>query len=162
LVVALAGLPGAGKTQLARSLAAQLQWPIVDRDRFPRSQYDEAGKIAVTEAAFAEVAQHLSAGRSCIVDGMTFAAGTQRARLRELARSRGAHAMLLWLDCPLELAIARVAAQQDHPASDRTPALVYEVAERFEDPDGSAVRLDATQSTAELHRQVIARISAGT
>jgi thymidylate kinase len=54
----------------------------------------------------------------------------------------------LWLDCPIDTAMARVAAQP-HPAADRSPELVREVAQRFERPD-DALRIDATLSLEEM------------
>jgi adenylate kinase family enzyme len=77
-LVVLMGLPGAGKTLLADAIAAQMHWPVISRDVFPRGQFSAAEKAAATDAALAAVATQLSRGQSCILDGMTFADAAQR------------------------------------------------------------------------------------
>ncbi len=157
-VAAILGLPGAGKTALAQALAQQLHWPVVDRDAFPRARFTDAEKAAAIDAAFAQVAMLLSRGQSCIVDGMTFADAGQRERLRALAHQAGATAVLFWLDCPVEVAIARVQAQKDHPAADRDADLVRDVARRFALPDEDVVRLDGRRPTQDLLQEVVKRL----
>ena len=154
-LVALIGLPGAGKSALARAIAAEKRWPIVDRDAFPRATFDEAGKAQATDAALTALREELLRGRSCILDGMTLSSAKQRSRVRDLARDCAAQAVLLWLDCPIDVAIARVTAQADHPARDRSAALVREVAVRFAEPEHDVLRLDARRPTSELLPQVL-------
>lgn len=132
----LIGIPGSGKSTLARCLAAQLGWERVDRDAiraamFPRCAFTVDEKSAAGEAAWLAVETHLLAGRSCIVDGMTFADNLQRERARELADLAAAHHVALMLECPLRVAQARVAAQGGHAAGDRDTQLVQEVASRM-------------------------------
>jgi len=149
-LVALIGLPGAGKSELARAIAAEKDWPIVDRDAFPRPTFDDAGKAEATDAAFTALREALLQGRSCILDGMTLSSAQQRARVREIARECAAQTVLIWLDCPVDVAIARVAAQADHPSRDRSAALVREVAVRFTQPERDVLRLDARRATRDL------------
>jgi predicted kinase len=148
--VALIGLPGAGKSTVARAIAQAKGWPIVDRDDLPRASFDESGKAAATDAALAQVARHLTRNQSCILDGMTLSSRAQRDRLRALARQHNAELVLLWLDCPVEIAVARVAAQSGHSALDRDAVLVRDVASRFEQPEADVLRLDAQLPTKEL------------
>ena len=157
-LVALIGLPGAGKSQLARAIAEAKRWAIVSRDSFPREQLDDQSKAAATHAAFAALNEALLQGRSCILDGMTLSTSLQRERVREIARDCAAQAVLIWLDCPVDVAIARVAAQADHPARDRGAALVREVAARFAKPERDVLRLDAQRETGELLAQVLPRL----
>jgi len=155
VLVALVGLPGAGKSELARAITAEKSWPIVDRDAFPRASFDDAGKAEATEAALDAVREALLQGRSCVLDGMTLSSVKQRARVRGIARDCAAQAVLIWLDCPVDVAIARVAAQANHPARDRSAALVREVAARFAQPERDVLRLDARRPTSELLSQVL-------
>ncbi len=157
-LVALIGLPGAGKSELARAIAAEKKWPIVNRDSFPRDPFDDDGKAAATEAAFTALKEGLLQGRSCILDGMTLSSSEQRSRVRDIARDCAAQAILVWLDCPVGVAIARVAAQADHPARDRSAALVREVAVRFMPPERDVLRLDALRATSELLVKLLPRL----
>jgi len=157
-LVALIGLPGAGKTELARAIAAETKWPIVDRDSFPRESLDDAAKAQATDAALAAARETLLQGTSCILDGMTLSSSQQRSRVRGIARECAAQAILVWLDCAVDVAIARVAAQADHPARDRSAALVREVAVRFEQPERDVLRLDALRATSELLGKLLPRL----
>lgn len=152
-MVALAGLPGSGKSTLAASLCARFGFALVDRDwlRYalhPEPVFDEAEKQAANAAVLARLRYHCAAGESCLVDGMTLARAAEREALRSIAEEHGFSFVLLWLDCPVELAVARV-ERQDHPAKDRDAARVREVAARFE-PPRDALHLDATRPAAEL------------
>lgn len=149
VVVALMGLPGAGKSTLARGLRDALGWTVVDRDAlraglFPQARGTAEEKEAANRAVFAAISECLQRGQSCLVDGMSFAARVQREELRRLAHDAKARCWMLWLDCPMEIAAARVAAQTGHPAVDRAPALVREVAARFDSAtEPGSIRLDA-------------------
>ena len=157
-LLALIGLPGAGKTELARAIAAEKNWPIVDRDSFPRARFDDTGKAQATDAAFSAARETLLQGRSCILDGMTLSSSEQRSSVRGIARDCAAQAILVWLDCPVDVAIARVAAQGEHPARDRSAALVREVAVRFMQPERDVLRLDAQRATRELLAKLLPRL----
>lgn len=159
------GLPGAGKSTLAAGLAAAMHWPVIDRDAlraglFPQALGTAQEKDAANAATFAAVEASLARGRSCIVDGMSFADADQRDALRRLARRGDARCIFLWLDCPVPVAVRRVARQTEHRAVDRVPGLVVEVAARFAPPGADALRLDATESAEALLRAALARLSA--
>jgi predicted kinase len=163
LLVALAGLPGAGKSMLARRLAPALGAAIVDRDALRAASFAPGDSgAAVREAATAlsqqEISIRLQRGESCIADGRTLARAADRAVLAQLACDVPADFALLWLDCPVELAIERVRRQAMHPAPDRDEALVRAVAARFEVPAAAAtlLRLDARAAPGELAAAALA------
>lgn len=162
LLVALAGLPGVGKTMLAQRLAPALGAAIVDRDALRAAGFAPGDASAATRAAATALSQQqiairLQRGESCIADGRTLALAADRAVLAQLACDAPADFALLWLDCPVELAIERVRRQAMHPAPDRDEALVL-VAARFEAPAASAtlLRLDARAAPAELAAAALA------
>lgn len=166
-LILLIGLPGAGKSTLARMLAPRLQAVVVDRDAIRAQRFAEApvdGPItALANAAMEdEIRMRLGQGDSVIADGRTWARAQERGRLVDLARSAGAVIEQIWIDVPVAVAIERVEASRAvHPASDRDAALVREVAARFEPPGSEALRLDGTRAVVELADAVVAQVHSG-
>lgn len=154
-VIAVYGLPGAGKSSLIRLLAPALALPVIDRDAiraamFPGGEHGAAHKAAANEAVFAALRLHAAAGRGSLIDGMSFADAAQRAYAAGIAAAFALPYRPLWLDCPVAVAIARIKAQPSHPARDRGTALVQQVARRFAAVDAAVPRLDATAPLPEL------------
>ncbi|MGE5625929.1 MAG: AAA family ATPase [Bacillota bacterium] len=152
-VVALVGLPGSGKTSLTGPLVARHGFSLIDRDAirtklFPDCAFTQAEKQAANQAVLEALRVNCAAGRESLLDGMTFGRRSEREVVGAIASRHGFRFIALWLDCPVEVAVRRVTTQP-HAAADRSPALVREVAARFERPD-EAVRLDATRPLDEL------------
>lgn len=110
----LCGLSFAGKSTLARALAARLDIPCVAIDAIntERGVGLDAAPISPDEwaATYAEVYQrisgYLSAGKSAIFDAVNFTR-EQRDEVREIAENCGAAVCLIYLAVPPELAIMR-------------------------------------------------------
>jgi len=162
------GLPGAGKSTLVRGLCGVLDLHVVDRDllraaMFPRCGFTAAEKAAAFRMLLAAVEVNCALGRSSIVDGVTFSRRADLERLDAVVRAYPVDTVALYLDCPPELARARVAGDAvagGHPAGDRTPQLVDTVMLRFDEPPPSAVVLDATQPADAVLEQALAAIAA--
>ncbi len=154
-LLALCGLPGSGKSTLAAHLCGRFGFAEVNRDRLryelqSEPAFTEAEKQAANAAVLERLRAHCAAGESSLVDGMTLARESERTALRRIAAEHGFAFVLLWLDCPVDVAAARV-ERQPHMAKDRDAARVREVAARFEKPM-DALRLDATLPAEELMR----------
>lgn len=163
LVVALCGLPGSGKSTLAGPLCEHLGLAEINRDKlreqmFPNCRYTEEEKRAAYAAVLKWLRAHCATGESSLIDGMTFGRRSERRAVRAVAVKHGFRFVALWLDCPVDVAMQRVAGQP-HVAGDRAPELVKAVAARFQAPN-HAVRIDATLSPAEILQLAEAALSA--
>jgi predicted kinase len=166
VLVAIAGLPGAGKSTLAAAIAAERGWARVDRDAIRAAMFPGyPPSLARTRAAFRTVLLaaelHLVEGRSCVLDGMTLGRAADRERVAALAARHGAAFALLWLDVPAAVARARIAvdlATAQHLASDRTPDLVGAVLARFEPPNDALLRIDASDPREQILATALAAI----
>lgn len=169
VVVALIGLPGAGKSVVARALADQLGLRRVCRDTirhamFPVCSYSFAEKRAAFRAVLLAVEINCALGESTVIDGVTFSRRADLERVDAVIRHHGCTPIPIFLDCPPEIARGRIAAEietNQHVARDRTPDLVYEVQARFDAPPPNALVINATLPAAEVCRiavEAVARI----
>jgi predicted kinase len=158
-LIVLIGLPGAGKSTLARALSRTRRFARVDRDAlrlklFPDARFTDAEKRAANAEVWRQARRLLARRRSVVLDGMTFSRSAERRAARTLARGQGARCIEVFVNSSVALARQRVARSPDHPAGDRTAALVSAVARRFEPVSRQALRLDARASPRELLRRL--------
>jgi predicted kinase len=128
VLIAMAGLPGAGKSTLAAHLAGRLGAVVLDKDRvraalFPPPVLDySAVQDEVTMAAIYRAAQAILGAdprRAVILDGRTFLRPGQLRPLLELGER------LFLIECVCDDAVARERLERDlaegrHPAGNRT------------------------------------------
>lgn len=168
IVVALVGLPGAGKSAVAERLVRALPLRLVSRDAiraamFPECRYTLAEKRAAFRSVLTALEVNAALGASSIVDGMTFSRRRDLDRVAEACRRHGSALLAIWLDVPPHVARARVAddrARGLHVAADRVPALVDAVQRRFEPPPADAPAIDAAQPLDEVVRAAYALVAA--
>nr|WP_305123176.1 bifunctional aminoglycoside phosphotransferase/ATP-binding protein [Roseomonas sp. GC11] len=144
-LMAVGGLPGAGKSLRARQLAPALgalpgalvlrsdeirkrRHGVPPETHLPPSAYTEAESAAVHAELFAEAEQALRAGHSVIADA-AFLDPAMRAGIEAVARRAGVSFRGLWLEAPLEVLRARVAARRGD-ASDADLAVLEAAARR--------------------------------
>jgi predicted kinase len=163
-VIVLVGLPGAGKSTLAEALARRLAGArVLDKDKvrhvlFDPCDYTSAERDVVFAAMLDAARYHLGRDRIVIFDGLTFSRRSQVAAAEAVADDAGAFVAVLVCDVPLEVAIARVEAADDHLAENRDGQLVRRVAAEMEEPSGDYVTLNMTSDPAQLVDQAMAYV----
>ena len=167
VVVALMGLPGAGKTTLAEALAPRVGARIVSRDSvraamFRPCSFGRLEKAAAFEAVLAAVAVNCELGHPTIVDGMPFSREGELEAVSRASAAAGSPTLAVLCSVTIEEAQRRVArGHEASEAADRDPALVAQAAERFRAPPRGTLELDATRPVGELAEAVAERIARG-
>jgi len=166
VVVALIGLPGAGKSLVARALEDQLGLRRVDRDTirhamFPKCSYSFAEKRAAFRSMLLALEINCMLNTSSVIDGVTFSRRRDLLRVDSVIGRYKFTPIPIFLDCPPEIARARIAsdiANNRHLARDRTPEIVTEVLARFDAPPPHALVIDASKPAAEMCRIAVAAV----
>jgi uncharacterized protein len=168
-VIAIGGLPGTGKSTLARALAPGLgvapgavvlrsdeirkrQFGVVPEQSLPKDAYGPEANLAVFDAILAATATATGAGHTVIADA-TFLDPSYRARLAAVASASGVPFHGFWLHAPLATLEARVADRQGD-ASDASVAVLQAAAR---DDPGAGDWLPVPSENAEAALRIISR-----
>jgi aminoglycoside phosphotransferase family enzyme/predicted kinase len=142
-LVAIGGLQGTGKSTLARALAPGLgrcpgalvlrtdesrkrRFGAAPEQRLPPEAYDESVSREVHAEVFAMAATALAAGQAVVLDA-AFIDPVHRASAEDVARAAGVPFDGLWLEAPIAVLRARIAARRGD-ASDATEAVLLRAA----------------------------------
>lgn len=150
----LCGLPFAGKSTLARALVAHTGARLISLDAVNDERELGQHGAPITPAqwdetysrAYRRVEESLVAGQSVVYDEACFLRG-QRDAVRAISSQADAHAVLIWVSTPLEVAHARWRANRVNPIRpDVRDEDFAQVVGRFEPPgmDESPLRYDGS------------------
>lgn len=123
VLICLYGIPGSGKSYLARNLSSSIQMAHVSADRirnelFQQPRYDAQENAVVLHLMNYMTEEFLAAGVGVVYDVNAMRAGQRRA-LRELARKHHADYVLIWLQTDADSAFARTQKRDRRTADDR-------------------------------------------
>jgi len=137
----MAGLPGTGKSTLAKALAAQLSGTVLNKDTIRHAIFEPRDVEYSTEQddfcmeVMLQSAEYLfrrDPTRHVFLDGRTFSRRCQIDRVIEFATRLNQGWRILECVCSDESARARLAQAIAHPAGNRDFDLYVEVKRRFE------------------------------
>ena len=141
MIVVMAGLPGTGKSTVARALAQELGGIVLNKDAlradlFPRQfvEYSTAQDDFVQDL-MQRTAEYLlirTPGLTVFFDGRTFSRRYQIERVVELADRLGTPWRIIECVCPEDVAQRRIEQARKHPAKNRTMDLYRKIREEFE------------------------------
>ena len=141
MIILMAGLPGTGKSTLAKALAAELSGTILNKDTIRHAifhpwdieystQQDDFCMGIMLQAAAYIFQKHPN--RYIFLDGRTFSCRSQINHVIEFANRLTQPWRILECTCSDESARARLEQASDHPAGNRDFELYKEVKQRFE------------------------------
>ena len=135
MIVAMAGLPGTGKSALARALVPRLAAVLLDKDHIRASLFPPSHvEYTRDQDDFCIDVMYRTAGwlvrrnpaTVVILDGRTYARANQVTTLRQVAADLGAPLWIIECSCDDEIALARIDRDRvtgRHPAANRDAAL---------------------------------------
>jgi predicted kinase len=169
--VLFAGLPGTGKSTLARAIAARLGAAVLDKDRvrgalFPDALTDySAPQDQLCMRAMLEAAAYMTERQRVdyiFFDGRTFSTQVQVEQVLLAAASAGARWRILHLTCADAVAEARLARSDSaHPAKNRDPQLYRSIKQHFEPIGQAKLQVDTTSGIEGQLEAVEAYLAAG-
>ena len=161
MIIVFRGLPGVGKTYLARRLLQRrpdflilsrdsLRTSIITRPTFSEEEKSFIDDLIVTMARWL-----LEQGRSVVIDGMALSSARRLEDFAAAATSQRKGIRIIECVCSESTALARLRADAGaHPAGDRSEGLYRRVKERFEETELPYLRVD-TDGDAEENMQAI-------
>ena len=158
--VLFAGLPGTGKSTLARAIAERLGAAVLDKDRvrgalFPGALTDyTAQQDELCMRAMLEAAAYLTEPERVeyiFFDGRTFSQRSQIEDVLLAATRAGARWRIVHVKCADAVAEGRLArSDPSHPAKNRDAALYRRIKQQFEPISQAKLEVDTTSGTDEV------------
>ncbi len=166
----MAGLPGTGKTTLARELVQQTHGALLGKDEIRAALFAPQDiEYSVTQDDFVmeiilQAARFLlraNPSRTIFLDGRPFSRRYQIDRVLEFAGELAQPWRIIECICSDESARRRLELDAAHPAHNRTFALYLEVKARFEPIAYLKTTIDTDQPLESCIAQALAVVASG-
>jgi predicted kinase len=169
MIVLMAGLPGSGKTTLARELADHLSGTMLSKDEIRHALFPPRDIAYSTEQddfcmeIMLQAAAYLLSkdpSRHVFLDGRSFSRQYQIERVLKTARELKQSWRILECVCSDATAQARLDSQQgEHPATNRDFRLYLAIKARFEPITGEKTIVDTDRPLEECVNRAVAALT---
>jgi predicted kinase len=156
VLAVVCGLPGVGKSTVARAIAARLpatvfRTDVIRKELFADPGYTTAETVAVYDELLTRAYDRLDVGESVVLDA-TFTTRDRRIQARDLTTQVGARFGLVHVDC--EEAVLRRRIRERDGVSDADLDVHLEFRDRFDAVELDHVVIDNSGSTAATEDRV--------
>ena len=164
MIVIMAGLPGTGKSTVARAVAQRTGAIVLDKDiiraaMFPTTIDYTSGQDDVVMEAMLSAAQYLlrhDLASIVILDGRPFSQNSQLRHVIDFAEGAPTQWKLIECVCHEEVARRRLESDRSHPAANRDWNLYQAVKARYEPKPQPKLVVDTDQELSDCVEQVMA------
>ena len=162
MIIIICGLPGVGKTTLAKNLAPRINASVLSSDKirkelFPIPTYSTA-ELKMVYDAMTLTAKYLNdIGKNCILDA-TFNREDSRIEVKKKLGLDDRQFQIIECSCPEDVAISRLESRKDD-YSDATMQVYQKMKSMREPIKANHITIDTTQPTDENTTKVAEYIS---